>query len=64
MNSSNFDTVTLAIFALFYKKEDAIRDIQSNNTIIKANLIHSSNVTHFHIFFLDKSEVKSDVTVA
>ena len=51
MNSSNFDTVTLAIFALYYKKEDAIHDIQSNNTIIEANLIYASKVTNFHIFF-------------
>ena len=51
MNSSNFDTVTLAIFALYYKKEDAIHDIQLNNTIIEANLIYASKVTHFYISF-------------
>ena len=51
MNSSNFDTVTLVIFALFYKKEDAIHDIQFNNTIIEANLIYASKVTHFNFYF-------------
>ena len=63
MNSSNFDTVTLVVFTLYYKKEDAIHNIQSNNTIIKANLIYASKVTHFNFFF-NKWEVKSDVTVA
>ena len=52
MNSSNCDTVTFVIFALFYKKEDAIHDIQSNNTIIEANLIYASKVTNFNFFFL------------